>query len=234
LKVAIMQPYFFPYLGYFQLMSAVDHFVIYDDAQYMKGGWVNRNRLLCNGKARWWTRPVERDDFRLSIMQRSYSDGQHAATLANQMNTYYSQAPHHVATAAFVSEILAMEERNVAIYNEMLLIAVARYLGLRCTFSRASELNTGSTGGQEKVIQICRALGATHYINMIGGHSLYSRETFAEAHIDLAFLQPELTPYGQFGAPFVAGLSIVDVLMFNDLPVVRAMCEQIASTGGQS
>lgn len=229
-----MQPYFFPYLGYFQLMSAVDHFVIYDDAQYMKGGWVNRNRLLYNGKARWWTRPVEHANFRLPIMQRSYSAEQHTDALVAQMNMCYAESPHYLATAAFISEILASEERNIAIYNEMLLVAVARHLGLRCTFSRASELDIGPIGGQEKVIQICRALGATCYVNMIGGRPLYSRQAFAKAGIDLVFLQPELAPYEQFGKPFVAGLSVVDALMFNSIPTVRTLCEQLTLTDRQS
>jgi hypothetical protein len=234
LKVAIMQPYFFPYLGYFQLMSAADHFVIYDDAQYMKGGWVNRNRLLHDGQARWWTRPIERDDFKLSIMQRFYSNEKSTVSLITQMSTYYAHAPHHEAISAFVDETLARQERNVAICNEALLTAVADHLGLRCKFSRASELDTSFTRGQEKVIRICQLLGASCYVNMVGGRALYNGKTFAEAGIDLAFLTPALTPYTQFGKPFVAGLSIVDALMFNDAPTVSTMCEQFTLTDGWS
>jgi hypothetical protein len=232
--VAIMQPYFFPYVGYFQLMAAVDHFVIYDDAQYMKGGWLNRNRLLYRGQAHWWTRAVQRADYRLPIFKRSYAVDRGTAPLIAQMNSYYAQAKHFTTTSELVRPLLEYEETNVALYNERLLARTASHLGLTCSFIRSSSLDVGESQAQGRVIRMCKALGATQYVNMIGGRDLYAAEAFDAAGIELSFLRPTLTPYQQFGAPFVPGLSIVDALMFNEQVSVSTMCTNFTLIRGWS
>lgn len=232
--VGIMQPYFFPYLGYFQLMAAVDHFVIYDDAQYMKGGWINRNRLLHEGTPHWWTRAIRRDDFRLPIMDRYYEDEGNAGFLMDRIRHYYRKAPYFSPVSSFIECLMATTEANVARFNETSLKAIAAHLGIRCSFSRASDLGLSQSSGEEKVIRICERLAATRYVNASGGRSLYSSARFGSEGIELRFLQPQLQPYPQPEGTFVPGLSIVDVLMYNDAATVRQMLGSYALEEGDT
>ncbi|MFS8063614.1 MAG: WbqC family protein [Luteimonas sp.] len=236
LRVALMQPYFFPYLGYFQLMHAVDCFVFYDDAQFMKGGWVNRNRLLVDGRPGWWTFPVVHASHRLPICGREYrSAPAQTARLIAQVEHAYRLAPHFGSMFPRIAGYLGSPQSNVAAFNQAHLESLARDMGLRCRFLASSELVPGTTlGGQAKVIEICRALGATHYINSPGGQALYDADVFADAGLQLGFLHPRPEPYPQFGQPHAASLSIVDALMFNDPEHMRQLLRQydLSETSG--
>ena len=223
--VAIMQPYFFPYLGYFQLMQAVDCFVFYDDAQYMKGGWVNRNRILHDGEARWWTYPVVRENFRLPICQRRFDRSpDHDASLLDKLHGAYRRAPYKDPATALVEDTLASGASGIASLNEQGLRRVAERLGIGCRFLSSSQIeHDRNLSGQARVLDICRRLGATQYLNAIGGVDLYDPVAFADAGIELGFVRPRLRPYEQFKHPHVPFLSVVDALMFNPAEAVRAM-----------
>lgn len=212
-----MQPYFFPYIGYFQLMHAVDVFVFYDEAQYMKGGWVNRNRILREGAPAWWTFPIVRDDFRLPIAERFYSgDAAEGQRLLDKLENAYRRAPGFAATRTLLARHLHAGERRVAAFNRAHLEEIARLLGLHCRFFASSEIeHDRSLKGQARVLELCHRLGARRYINAIGGRELYDAEAFARAGIELALVQSTPALYTQFGQPHVPFLSIVDVLMFN-------------------
>lgn len=225
LKVAIMQPYFFPYIGYFQLMAMVDCFVVYDDAQFMKNGWVNRNRILRARQPAWWTFPVVRDDFQLPIRQRCYSrpPGQ-IRSLLGKLEGAYRDAPRYSAVVPAIADLLNLANDNVAEFNRHLLEGVAALLGIKCQFLNASELEPLETlGGQERVLDICRRLGATEYMNPIGGLELYDGSSFSKHDINLAFLKAKPVVYEQFGGEFVPFLSIVDVMMFNSSEQIKAL-----------
>jgi hypothetical protein len=212
-----MQPYFFPYLGYLQLMRSCDLFVILDDVQYMKGGWINRNRILVGGQPGWLTLPVEKDSIQLQINQRSYAPGEGPrSTIRAQIANAYRRAPHRASVMPLVETVMAFEDRNVAGFNTHLLRRLHERLELRCEIvvSSALEKEPG-LAGQERVIDMCRRLGASRYINAIGGMELYDRDSFGRQGIDLKFVRGQLAPYPQLGAPFVPGLSIIDVMMFN-------------------
>ncbi|MFY2763366.1 WbqC family protein [Arenimonas sp. MALMAid1274] len=225
MKVAVMQPYFFPYIGYFQLMHAVDCFVFYDDAQYMKGGWVNRNRILLDGAPRWWTYAVAHDDYRLPIASRRYDRSpSRDRSLLDKLQTSYRHAPHYAAAMATVAGALEGDEARVSALNEQLLRRTAAGLDIGCRFVRSSEVvQDRSLSGEARVIELCRRLGATQYINAIGGRALYHQNEFALAGLELAFLQPRPLAYAQFDHAHVPFLSIVDVLMFNPPTGARAM-----------
>jgi WbqC-like protein family len=222
---AIMQPYFFPYIGYFQLMRAVDIFVFHDDVQYIKAGWVNRNRILLNGEASWLTLPVRKDASSLAINQRHYTlDADTVDSTQQRLRGCYSKAPEYAETFPFLCELLAYPNSNVAAFNSSLLIALARKLGIRCEFTSASEIDVPvDSKSQDKVIELCRRIGADRYINPIGGLALYDGAAFAGAGIDLSFLQAKPTHYAQFGATHLPFLSIIDVLMFNPTAQVQTM-----------
>ncbi len=226
--VAIMQPYFFPYIGYFQLMRAVDRFVFYDDAQYMKGGWVNRNRILQHGDAAWWTFPIVRDDYRRPIRERRYatSPGQ-VRSLLGKLDGAYREAPHFAATRALAAGYLDADDISVSGFNMHHLTGIARTLDIPCEVLASSRVeHDRSLSGQARVIDLCRRLGATHYVNAIGGVGLYDAAAFERAGIELQFLRPATTTYPQLGEPHVPFLSILDVLMFNSRDQARHLLSQ--------
>lgn len=228
MKVAIMQPYFFPYIGYFQLMDAVDTFVFYDDAQFMKGGWVNRNRILHKGEAAWWTYPIVREDFRLTIRERRYgkSDAQ-LASLKGKLEGAYRRAPCFTDTMPVIAAHLAHDDDHVSRFNQAHLEGLAGWLGIDCRFATSSAIAHDRTlSGQARVIELCRQLGATQYFNAIGGLALYDPKAFADAGIELSFVEPGPVSYPQFDAPHVPFLSIVDVLMFNTVPQAKALLRE--------
>ena len=223
--VALVQPYFFPYIGYFQLMRAVDCFVFYDDAQFMKGGWVNRNRILLEGRAAWWTFPVESADYRLPILERAYAwSDKTVGALAAKVENAYRKAPHFHAVFPQLQARLQERIPNVAGFNRRHLQWLAQDLGIGCRFLASSELDKDpALDGQDRVIDICKRLGATRYINPIGGLELYDAGAFERAGIELSFIKARPTDYAQFGEPHVPFLSIVDVLMFNTPERSRAL-----------
>ena len=235
MRVAVMQPYFFPYIGYFQLMAACDVFLVFDDAQYIDRGWVNRNRILLNGTAQWITAPVAAASHELRILERQYLlRDRMALRLPSRIAGAYRSAPFFAQTMPLIEDILAFPHPGVAAFNTHLLRRLAAHLGIATPIRPTSEMDKDDSlvGGERRVIDICSRLGATAYINPIGGRDLYSTGTFAEHGIELRFLSCEVQPYPQFGAPHVPYLSIIDVLMFNDLPAVRGMLEQYALLPG--
>lgn len=239
MKIAIMQPYFFPYIGYFQLMKEVDRFVFYDDAQYMKGGWVNRNRILLGAAPAWLTAPVAHGTIEMSINQRYYlRDGNGFESLGRKLEAAYRKAPYFNSIFPRLKVWLKCQDDNVARFNQFHLVEIARLVGIRCEFLTASSVLQGSSSrGQDRVIEICQALGATEYVNPIGGLELYSKAKFAAEDIVLSFLKARATGYPQHGDPHVPFLSIIDVLMFNPLERLPGMLEhfdRVPPLGGVS
>jgi hypothetical protein len=226
--VSIMQPYFFPYIGYFQLIAQSDVFVILDDAQYIKGGWINRNRILRNGEPCWITLPVAHASHALPINQRSYQlTPKIRDRTRRQIESCYRKAPHFAKVFPLVREVLDCEDANVATYNENLITRVCERLQLRTRMVRSSELGArGSMIGQDRVIDLCKRLGATHYVNPIGGTVLYKSNEFAQQRLELSFLESTVTPYPQFGDAPVRSLSIIDVMMFNDDQRIATMLRE--------
>ncbi|MBV9584317.1 MAG: WbqC family protein [Alphaproteobacteria bacterium] len=216
--VSIMQPYFFPYIGYFQLIAASDVFVFHDDVQYIKNGWINRNRILSAGVPRWLTRPVLSASYELKINQRRYElSARNVPRLLRQVEAAYSKTQRFVEIFPLCREILGFADANVAVFNANLIRRVAAALHIDTQFLFSSEIEKDDRlTGQDRVIEICRELGATRYVNPIGGAHLYDARRFADAGLQLSFLQPVTLTSGRFVAAQAPPLSIVDTLMFND------------------
>jgi hypothetical protein len=224
--ISIMQPYFFPYIGYFQLIFQSEIFVVHDDVQYIKGGWVNRNRILRNGEPCWVTLPVRKGSSRLVINQRYYQlERTDVMRVLRRIEAAYRKAPHFDATFPLIEELLNFGNANVAAFNVNLIERIAARLAIRTRFVLSSAMVKNDVlAGQERVIDMCRRLGATHYVNPIGGVRLYRPDRFAAAGIELSFLQTVASPYPQFGQTPVPDLSIIDILMFNsDQSVARLL-----------
>jgi hypothetical protein len=228
LKLAIMQPYLFPYLGYFQLLHATDAFVIHDDVQYIKGGWINRNRILVEGKEHLFTFGVRNDASHLPINRREFADSfpEDKAKLLRLLRNVYRKASQFAPVCSLLEEIFSCEERNVAQFTTHAIKRMCGYLGIELPMVLSSQLDKNNAlKAQERVIDIAARMKADRYINPIGGLELYSKAAFAARGITLNFLKPILDGYPQGGAPFVAGLSIIDVCMFNDRERIKELLD---------
>lgn len=221
MKLAIMQPYLFPYLGYFQLIHAVDEFVVYDDVNFINRGWINRNNILMQGKAHLITLDMEGASQNKKINEVQV--GNNRVKLLKTIRQSYAKAPQFEAVFPLIAEILEQPETNLASFLDYGLRRICDYLALHPRWHLSSALNKdNSLRGQDKIMAICEALGASRYINMPGGKELYNQENFAKKSMQLSFIQPQPVAYNQFGNPFVANLSIIDVLMFNTKDEIRA------------
>jgi hypothetical protein len=219
-----MQPYFLPYYGYFQLMDAVDLFIVYDNIEYTKKGWINRNRMLQRDHPMTFTLPLQRGSDFLDIRERWISPDFRPDRLLAQFRGAYHRAPHFADTMALLDRVIRYPDHNLFAFLHASLDAVREHLELRAEVRVSSAIAVDHTlKGQAKVLAICEAVGATTYINAIGGTGLYARDAFRDRGIELKFLQPEPFVYDQFGASFVPRLSIIDCLMFNGLPNVRSI-----------
>ncbi len=217
-----MQPYLFPYIGYFQLLAAVDEFVVYDNIQYTKKGWINRNRFLQNGKDVMFSVPLAKDSDYLDVRDRRIADAYEPASLLGRFAGAYAKAPHYAEVRPLLEDVFAQDERNLFAFLHHGLVRTAAHLGVTTTIRVSSTVAVDhGLSGQDKVLALCSALGATTYVNAIGGVELYSRSDFAARGVELRFLQPLPVEYEQLGQPFVPWLSIIDVLMFNPLDTVR-------------
>jgi len=217
MRVGIMQPYFLPYLGYFQLIGAVDRFVIYDTIKYTKKGWINRNQMLVGGKASMFSIPLRKGSDYLNVFDRYVSDAYNPEKLSAQITGAYRKAPQFSTVMPVIDNILSYPSENLFDFIQNSLVECCDFLELRTPLLTASEVEEGVSEktGEERVIDICNRLSANTYINPPGGRALYEPQSFSAHGLDLQFIDPRLSPYTQFGQPFVPYLSILDVMMFN-------------------
>ena len=223
MKLGIMQPYIFPYIGYYQLIGAVDKFIVYDNVQYTKKGWINRNRLLQNGKDMTFSIPLRNDSDFLSIRDRWISADFNRERLLNRITEDYRRAPHFEQMFPLIRDILKFGDKNLFgfIYNSIL--RTCEYLNIATEILISSTVPIDhSLKNLDRVLAFCKSAGAEIYVNSIGGMELYSKETFREEGIDLQFIRPKPFEYEQFGNEFVPWLSIIDVMMFNDRDMISA------------
>jgi hypothetical protein len=221
-RVAIMQPYFLPYIGYWQLIGAVDRFVIYDNIKYTKKGWINRNRFLLNGADAMFSLPLQKGADTLEIVERVIADSFEPEKLLAQWRGSYQRAPWFESTIPLLREIACCPDRNLFSYLHHSIKSVCRAVDISTEILVSSELKIDHTlKGQEKVIALCLEAGADAYINAIGGMDLYSKDEFRRNGVELHFLRSRPYEYAQLGQAFIPWLSILDILMFNPLDEVK-------------
>jgi hypothetical protein len=217
MRLGILQPYFFPYVGYFQLIAAVDRFVIYDDVAFIKNGWINRNRILVPGGVEYLTIPLSGASSFHSIRETSCAPpSKWRDKMLRTLSQCYARAPEKSAGLGLVEETLAAATsgtiRDVAVAS---LGAVCRYADLRtdCVETSGSYENT-NLSGQDRVLDICARETAGTYVNPSGGRALYDAAAFAARGVTLRFFEPALAAYPQSrSSAFVAGLSVLDLIM---------------------
>lgn len=225
--LGIMQPYFMPYIGYFQLLNAVDKYVIYDNAKYTKKGWINRNRILQNNKDTLISISVEKDSDYLDIKDRSVADSFDKRKLINQIRESYRKAPYFEQVMPIVEDIINYEEKNLFLYIYNSIKEVCKFLNIHTEIIISSTIDVDQTlAGQDRVIAICKTLGAEDYYNAIGGQELYHPKDFEKEGVSLRFLSSNLVAYKQFNNDFIPWLSIIDVMMFNSLAEIQDMLNE--------
>lgn len=223
-RIAIMQPYFLPYLGYWQLMNCVDIFVVYDDVQFTKKGWIHRNRYLNNGSDKMFTLPIKKDSDYLDIVDRRLSDSWdiEKIKLKRKVEGAYSNSPYFQEAIAIFNECLDYEGANLFDFVFASIKIIKGYLGVNTQLLVSSEVGeTKHLKGQQRVLEICRALGATEYVNPIGGYGLYDRNFFAQEGVELRFHKIGDVTYNQMQRGFLPNLSVLDILMFSGVGGVK-------------
>lgn len=219
--VAVMQPYFFPYLGYYQLAESVDHFVFLDDANFIRRGHIHRNRILLDGQPFRFVLPVCGASQSSRINQLWFS-GDHRRFLQQLRHAYHS-APFFEGIYSLIESICQQSQQNVAQVCADSITRVFDYLGKPLQVSRASSVNSQKRG-QERILELCRYWHAEVYHNASGGRHLYDQATFNDQGIELRFVRGFFPDYCQVGRQqFVSELSMIDVLMNNSIESVNQM-----------
>lgn len=225
MKIAIMQPYLFPYIGYWQLLNSVDKFVLLDDVNFIMKGYINRNSILINGESKRFSIPLSHASQNKLICDSklNFSKGDRAKFL-NTIRMAYKRSPFFDCAYPIIERIIENDTDDLTdfIFNSIEL--VCSYIGIVTPILRSSELDKNPIlKGQDRIIAICKVLNADCYINPAGGRSLYSQDVFNQESIELFFLDPllEKISYKQFNNNFVNNLSIVDIMMFNDIQTIR-------------
>lgn len=217
MKVAIMQPYLFPYLGYFQLIKAVDNFVFYDDVNYIKQGWINKNRILTNGSVSEFTVSLSGAssfqkicETRINQYAYQHWKGKFFKTLEHS----YKKTPYFKDAFEVVSLVFSENHEFISDLAFDSVMRTCRYLGIQTQITDTSRnYQNDNLNAQDRVIDICLKENADEYINPIGGRELYDHASFNQQGLKLHFLKASLSPYPQGSAEFILGLSIIDLMM---------------------
>lgn len=231
MKIAIMQPYFLPYIGYIQLINAVDKFVIYDDVNFIKGGWINRNNLLVNNQKYLFTIPLSDsssfkkiDEIHINI--NLYSKWH--KKILRSIEQSYKKAPFFDDVYCLLENILEVEgEGNISEFIYKSLVLICKYIGIDTQIIKSSrKYDNTELDREDRIFDICKKEECNVYINPIGGIELYGKEHFSTEGIKLEFLQSRYCEYSQFNNEFIPWLSIIDVMMFNDKENIKKILEE--------
>lgn len=234
MRIAVMQPYIFPYIGYIQLMAAVDRFVFLDDVTYINKGWINRNRILVNGKEHLFTIPLtgaSQNKFINSI--QVLDDGKWKQKFLRTIEMAYRKSPAFAEVYPVISDMILINKPVLSHYIADGFRLLNPHLGINTELLFSSEIDTDSPlKAQSRIISICKLNSADVYINPIGGTELYRNEDFEQAGVELNFIKTDAIEYRQSGSDFVPWLSVVDVLMYNGFAGVRAMLSRYTLVKG--
>jgi hypothetical protein len=225
MKAAIMQPYFFPYLGYYQLINAVDIFIVYDDVNYINRSWINRNYLLsADDKFRFTMETIGASQNKLI---KDIEVGNNFKKLLLTLHHLYSKAPFFNDVSELLRRVFNYKDHNLANFLCESIIRTCEYMSIHKDIVLSSSLMINSNlKGENRIIDICKNIGATTYINLSGGIDLYNKNNFMNENIDIHFIKMQNLSYPQFGNDFVSDLSIIDVLMFNSTADVKHLLQK--------
>ncbi len=223
MTIGIMQPYIFPYIGYFQLINSVDKFIIYDDVAYINKGWINRNNILINGKASMFTLPLINASQNRLIKEIEIDNPEAwSKKFFKTIEQSYKKAPFYQETLAILTQVFQSDPANVAELCTTSLKITCQYLGIKTEIVDSSVIyNNQHLKAQERILDICIQEKADHYINPIGGMAIYDKQLFADNKILLNFIKSKPVQYKQFSNEFVPWLSMIDLLMFCSVEAIH-------------
>ncbi len=224
-SVAIHQPYLFPYIGYFQLINAADLFVLADSVNYIKGGWINRNRILVGGKEFIITMPLHKASQNKLIEEIDLkNDPEWNEKILKTISINYRKAPFYDIVFPLIQDVINSGISKVSDYNFHCIKSISDYLGIETEFKLMSKNYDVTDKKKEEIIfEVCTAENTGKYLNAVGGMELYTKEQFWQKDIELSFIKPNFRKYRQYGDEFIAGLSIIDVMMFNSQAEIADM-----------
>lgn len=227
MKIAIMQPYIFPYIGYWQLINAVDTFVILDDVNFIMRGYINRNNILIDGNSKLFTISLSGSSQNklISETKLAFSDKERQ-TFLKSFQMAYKKAPYFDDFYPILEDIILTKTDDLTDFLYKSLVKTLAYLGMNKTILRSSQIKKdNSLRAEDRIIAICKELNTDMYINPIGGMSLYSKENFNKEKMELRFIKTlfDEIKYPQFKNDFVPNLSFLDVLMFNSKEQITNM-----------
>ena len=221
-----MQPYLFPYIGYWQLINAVDTFVVYDNIQFSKKGWFHRNNILLNGEKSFFTIPLKKDSDYLDVKDRFIADNseKQIKKIVIQIQNAYKKSPFFDDVFPVIQMIFSQNEKNLFNYIYVSIINILKYLDINTDIIISSNINIDhALKSQKKVIAINKFMHADIYINSIGGTELYNKKEFEKENIKLLFIKSQIPEYKQFNNNFIPNLSIIDIMMFNSRKEIKKM-----------
>ena len=222
-----MQPYFFPYIGYFQLINAVDKFILYDDVTFIKQGWINRNYILANKQKQLISLPLSKSSSNKLISETFINKREIKRWYKKfllSIEQQYKKSPNYKEVFGLIISIFEYinQTETISAFNKLSIERINEYLEIRTEIENSSgKYNNENLSGQDRIIDICKKENATIYINAIGGTELYDKEKFKNSNINLYFLKPKYISYKQQNNEFIPWLSIIDVMMFNSLDKIQ-------------
>jgi len=227
MKLAIMQPYLFPYIGYYQLISAVDKFIILDDVNYIMRGWINRNRILVNGEEHIFTAPIVKASQNKKITECKLADGPWKEKLIKTIELSYKKAPYYNQVYDFIVDSLCYPDTNLSGWLTYQIKKTCEFLEIKTViYNSSGTYQNNDLKGQERLIDICKKEKADQYINPIGGTGLYDKNIFKNNSIRLNFLKSKAISYKQFNSTYIPSLSIIDVMMFNEKEIITCFLDE--------
>lgn len=229
-SAAVMQPYLFPNISYYKLVRHVEHFVFYDDVHFIKGGWINKNNILNNGKSLSFTLPlIDASSNKLIRDVEVYNKERETPLLLKKIKYSYSKAPYFNDAFQLIENVLQTPSNFISDLAEQSIRMVFDYLKqpVLITKSTNEHFNRNGNDKTDRLIALIQHLDKNVYLNAIGGKTLYEKDYFKAKGIDLYFVTPSFIPYKQFNHPFVQGLSMIDILMFNSPDNILLMLDDI-------
>lgn len=230
MKLAIMQPYFLPYAGYFSLVKNADKWIFNDEVQMIHKGWVERNRILKQyGGWHYIRMPLVKHKYTTLIKDiriRTHEDWQRK--ILAQLGHYRNKAPYYYQVISFLNEVFKEKFDSLTHQNAYILQKTCAYIGFEMKYEILSEMNIDCSkinAPDDWSLNICKVLGYDHYLNPILGKSFYDRKKYKENGVQLDFIRLNEPPYEQFNDEFVGGLSIIDIMMFNSPEKINKMLD---------
>lgn len=230
MKIAIMQPYFFPYLGYFALIKHTEQFILFDTPQFIRHGWIERNQILKpDGELLYIKVPLKKHSRETPINKIEINNNEKwREKILAQLIPYKKKAPYYKDVINLINSIFNLKSESIAELNYISLLETCKYLGINTPITIWSKMDVQIekvNAPDEWALKICKAIKADVYYNPTGGMSFFDINKYKNEGIDIFFLKYVPETYNQITDKFVPFLSIIDVMMFNSPEKINSLLE---------